>query len=58
MRCFNCRKTLKRGYFYNGVPYGPECFKKLGFRLNGKGEVTKIKQSERVQENELQGRLF
>lgn len=59
MRCFNCRKRLKKGYFYNGVPFGPECFKKLGFKLNGKGEITRLKTpSKSYDENEYQISLF
>ena len=59
MKCFNCGKRLKKGYFYNGIPYGPECFKKLGFKLNGRGEISRLRLPDRKDEkNELQGSLF
>jgi len=59
MICFNCGRKLKKGYFYNGVAYGPECFKKLGFKLNGKGQITRLRLPiEKKEENELQGSLF
>lgn len=32
MNCQRCKKPLKRGYYYNGTAYGPECIQKVAGR--------------------------
>lgn len=32
MKCTRCKKPLSRGYYYNGIVYGPECIKKVAGR--------------------------
>jgi len=33
MRCTKCHRRLKKGYYFNGSPYGPECIKGLGYKI-------------------------
>jgi hypothetical protein len=33
MRCTKCGRRLKKGYYFNGSPYGPECIKGLGYKV-------------------------
>ena len=40
MICSRCGKPLKRGYFYNGNPYGPDCIVKVAGR---KVKLSKLK---------------
>jgi len=41
MICSRCSKSLKRGYYYNGLPYGPDCVEKVAGR---KVKLSKLKQ--------------
>jgi len=31
MRCTKCNKKLRKAYYINGKPYGPECAREKGY---------------------------
>lgn len=49
MKCTRCKKPLKRGYYYNGLPYGPDCINKVAGR---KVKLSKLKQVKIERETE------
>jgi len=53
MRCFRCRKRLKKAYQHNGYIYGPECVRKVG-GIICKGKAVKIKEAENKDEKQYE----
>lgn len=58
MTCSRCKKPLKRGYYYNGKPYGPECIHKVAGRKVKIGKLSKIKIERETEKTNLQMGLF
>jgi len=56
VKCSKCKKPLKRGYFYNGLPFGPECIKMVAGR-SVKLKKLKAFRLEKDQESESESQM-
>ena len=55
MICSKCYRKLKKGFYYRGKPYGPECIKKMGFKAY-RFKLIDFKPDEK--DDDQQGELF
>jgi len=58
MNCSRCGKPLKRGYFYNGKPYGPDCIVKVAGRKVRLSKLKAIEIDRETEKSDLQMGLF
>ena len=58
MYCQRCKKPLKRGYYFNGLAFGPECIKKVAGRKVRLSRLKQIKIERHIEESDLQMNLF
>ena len=58
MKCTRCKKPLKRGYYYNGKPYGPDCIHKVAGRKVKLHKLSQIKIERDTETTDLQMGLW
>jgi hypothetical protein len=58
MKCARCRKALKKGYYYNGMAYGPDCINKIAGRNVRLSKLKQITITKNESESDLQMGLF
>ena len=54
MRCHRCQKPLKKGYYVNGIPYGPECVQKVVGRAKRLSKAINVSRFDESSDNQME----